>query len=78
MTTRMVMRCLAHMAIMLLAACGDEQADAAGTPIVDSRVRWVRLASDSGLHYEWLLEEVHDNGDTVRQEFRYLEAWAGH
>lgn len=38
MTTRMVMRCLAHMAIMLLAACGDEQADAAGTPIVDSRV----------------------------------------
>jgi hypothetical protein len=41
-------------------------------------VRWVRLASDSGLHYEWLLEEVHDNGDTVRQEYCYLEAWAGH
>lgn len=35
----------------------------------------VRLASDSGLHYEWRLEEVHDNGDTLRQEFRYLEAW---
>ena len=35
----------------------------------------VRLASDSGLHYEWRLEEVHDNGDTLRQQFRYLEAW---
>ncbi len=35
----------------------------------------VRLASDSGLHYEWRFEEVHDNGDTLRQEFRYLEAW---
>ena len=35
----------------------------------------VRLASDSGLHYEWRLEEVHENGDTLRQEFRYLEAW---
>jgi outer membrane protein OmpA-like peptidoglycan-associated protein len=39
-------------------------------------VHRVRLASDSGLHYEWLLEEVHDTGDTLRQEFRYLEAWA--
>ena len=39
-------------------------------------VHRVRLASDSGLHYEWILEEVHDNGDTVRQELRYLEAWA--
>lgn len=36
----------------------------------------VRLASDSGLHYEWRLEEVHDNGDTVRHEYRYLEGWA--
>ena len=35
----------------------------------------VRLASDSGLHYEWRLEEVHDDGDTLRMEFRYLEAW---
>jgi outer membrane protein OmpA-like peptidoglycan-associated protein len=39
-------------------------------------VHRVRLASDSGLHYEWVLEEVHDNGDTLRQEIRYLEAWA--
>ena len=39
-------------------------------------VHRVRLASDSGLHYEWVLEEVHDNGDTLRQELRYLEAWA--
>ena len=39
-------------------------------------VHRVRLASDSGLHYEWLSEEVHDNGDTLRSEFRYLEAWA--
>ena len=38
-------------------------------------VHRVRLASDSGLHYEWILEEVHDNGDTLRQELRYLEAW---
>jgi outer membrane protein OmpA-like peptidoglycan-associated protein len=38
-------------------------------------VHLVRLASDSGLHYEWRLEEVHENGDTLRQEFRYLEAW---
>ena len=38
-------------------------------------VHRVRLASDSGLHYEWRLEEVHDTGDTLRQEFRYLEAW---
>src|SRR5687767_6918250 len=38
-------------------------------------VHSVRLASDSGLHYEWRLEEVHDNGDTLRQELRYLEAW---
>jgi outer membrane protein OmpA-like peptidoglycan-associated protein len=35
----------------------------------------VRLASDSGLHFEWRMEEVHENGDTVRQQFRYLEAW---
>jgi hypothetical protein len=39
-------------------------------------VHRVRLASDSGLHCEWLLEEGHDTGDTLRQEFRYLEAWA--
>ena len=39
-------------------------------------VHRVRLASDSGLHYEWALEEIHDNGDTLRQSFRYLEAWA--
>ena len=39
-------------------------------------VHRVRLASDSGLHYEWRLEEVRDSGDTVRQAFRYLEAWA--
>jgi outer membrane protein OmpA-like peptidoglycan-associated protein len=38
-------------------------------------VHRVRLASDSGLHYEWQLEEVHDTGDTLRQAFRYLEAW---
>lgn len=38
-------------------------------------VHLVRLASDSGLHYEWRMEEVHDDGDTLRQEFRYLEAW---
>jgi outer membrane protein OmpA-like peptidoglycan-associated protein len=39
-------------------------------------VHRVRLASDLGLHYEWLLEEVHEAGDTVRQDFRYLEAWS--
>ena len=38
-------------------------------------VHRVRLVSDSGLHYEWAVEEVHDNGDTLRQELRYLEAW---
>jgi outer membrane protein OmpA-like peptidoglycan-associated protein len=38
-------------------------------------VHFVRLASDSGLHYEWRLEEVHENGDTLRQLFKYLEAW---
>jgi hypothetical protein len=38
-------------------------------------VHRVRHASDSGLHYEWTLEEVHKTGDTVRQQFRYLEAW---
>ena len=38
-------------------------------------VHRVRLASDSGLHYEWRFEEVHASGDTLRQEFRYLEAW---
>ena len=37
------------------------------------QVRWV---SDSGLHYEWRMEEVNQRGDTTRQEFRYLEAWA--
>ena len=36
----------------------------------------VRLASDAGLHYEWRLEEVHGTSDTLREEFRYLEAWA--
>ena len=35
----------------------------------------VRLASDSGLHYEWRFEEVHDDGDTLHREYRYLEAW---
>lgn len=39
-------------------------------------VHRVRLAADSGLHFEWVLEEVHDNGDTLRQEFRYFEASA--
>ena len=39
-------------------------------------VHRVRVASDTGLHYEWILEEVHDTGDTLRQAFRYLEAWA--
>jgi hypothetical protein len=38
-------------------------------------VHLVRLASDSGLHYEWRLEEVHANGDTLREEYRSLEAW---
>lgn len=37
-------------------------------------VHLVRLAADSGLHFEWRLEEVHDDGDTLRQEFRYFEA----
>ena len=47
------------------------------TPTADREsVHRVRLASDSGLHYQWILEEVHQTGDTVRQEFRYLEAWA--
>ena len=36
----------------------------------------VRLASDSGLHYEWRLEEVYESGDTSRQKFRYLEGWS--
>ena len=35
----------------------------------------VRLAADSGLHYEWRMEEVHDDGDTLRREYRYFEAW---
>jgi outer membrane protein OmpA-like peptidoglycan-associated protein len=39
-------------------------------------VHLVRLASDSGLHYEWRLEEVHQNGDTLRQQYRYFEAWS--
>ena len=39
-------------------------------------VHLVRLASDSGLHYEWRLEEVHTTGDTLRQEYRYFEAWS--
>ena len=39
-------------------------------------VHRVRLASDLGLHYEWLLQEVHPAGDTVWQDFRYLEAWS--
>ena len=47
------------------------------TPTADREsVHRVRLASDSGLHYQWILEEVYQTGDTVRQEFRYLEAWA--
>ena len=36
----------------------------------------VRLASASGLHFERRSVEVHDNGDTLRAEFRFLEAWA--
>jgi len=36
----------------------------------------VRLASDSGLHYEWIFEEVHGNGDTLRASHRYFEAVA--
>lgn len=36
----------------------------------------VRLASDSGLHYEWSFVEVHDNGDTLRATHRYFEAVA--
>jgi outer membrane protein OmpA-like peptidoglycan-associated protein len=39
-------------------------------------VHRVRLASEEGLHYEWFLEEVHGTGDTVRQDFHYLEAWS--
>lgn len=39
-------------------------------------VHRVRLASDSGLHFEWLSEEVHHDGDTLRNEFRYFEASA--
>jgi hypothetical protein len=35
--TRTVVGCLAHATIVLLAACGDAQGDAAGAPIVDSR-----------------------------------------
>jgi outer membrane protein OmpA-like peptidoglycan-associated protein len=47
------------------------------TPTADREsVHRVRLASDSGLHYQWILEEVYQTGDTVRQEYRYLEAWA--
>lgn len=50
---------------------------ALSTPTGDREsVHRVRLASDVGLHYQWILEEVHQNGDTVRQEFQYLEAWA--
>ena len=37
-------------------------------------VHFVRLASDSGLHYEWRMEEVHENGDTLRQLFKYFES----
>jgi hypothetical protein len=37
-------------------------------------VHSVRLASDSGLHYEWRMEEVHENGDTLRQLFKYFES----
>jgi outer membrane protein OmpA-like peptidoglycan-associated protein len=36
----------------------------------------VRLASDSGLHYEWSFVEVHDNGDTLRSAHRYFESVA--
>jgi outer membrane protein OmpA-like peptidoglycan-associated protein len=39
-------------------------------------VHRVRLAADSGLHYEWAFEEVHDNGDTLRKAHRYFEAVA--
>jgi outer membrane protein OmpA-like peptidoglycan-associated protein len=39
-------------------------------------VHRVRLASDSGLHFEWRFEEVHNDGDTLRSEFRYFEAKA--
>ena len=37
-------------------------------------VHRVRLAADSGLHYEWSFEEVHDNGDTLKGSYRYFEA----
>jgi outer membrane protein OmpA-like peptidoglycan-associated protein len=36
----------------------------------------VRLAADSGLHYEWSFVEVHDNGDTLKSDHRYFEAVA--
>lgn len=46
------------------------------TPNADREsIHRVRLASESGLHYEWGLEEVDHNGDTLKAEFRYLEAW---
>ena len=39
-------------------------------------VHRVLQVSAQGLHYEWRFEEVHDTGDTLRREHRYLEAWA--
>ena len=39
-------------------------------------VHRVRLAADSGLHFEWRFEEVRENGDTLRRVHRYFEARA--
>ena len=47
-----------------------DRANALDAAAERERFYLVRLASDSGLHYEWRLEEVHENGDTLRQEFR--------
>lgn len=39
-------------------------------------VHLVTAAADSGLHFEWRLEEVHDDGSTQSAVFRYFEARA--
>ena len=39
-------------------------------------VHLVTAATDSGLHFEWRYEEVHDDGDTLTNVFRYFEARA--
>jgi outer membrane protein OmpA-like peptidoglycan-associated protein len=75
----------------VLAFAGSAQAQApnriplgAGATIVQTlsavgtdreSVHEVRLVSDSGLHYEWRMEEVSQRGDTARERFRYLESW---